>query len=489
MNVIEIKNVTKEFKVYSDRAVTLKESVLHTKRHLFTKHRVLEDINIEIEKGETVGLIGENGCGKSTLLKLMTRILYPDKGTITVNGRVSSLLELGAGFHPDLSGRDNIYINSAIFGLSKKETSERFQNIVDFSELHAYIDNPVRTYSSGMYMRLAFSVAINVSADILLIDEILAVGDSNFQAKCFKKLRRLKSEGVTIVLVSHDASTVESFCNRAIWLNDGQVMIDSTSHKTLNEYRKYMNEKQVMNFNNGKNFDLQDVTDVYMYFLGREPENKKTILYYFNNFRKLQDLVNYITDTQEYMIRLVAEGKEKPGREELYEAYIEHRRYKRNIIDPVQTSGDRQEEQPQNKRYGNKNVEILEACLLDKDGNRVDTLRTRDSYDLRMLLRVNKPGEGYVFGMEIYTSDDVLYYANNTKQEGKRIPHIPESGCVICKIKNLPLLQGEYKMNVAVEDENGIVMDTVPGPIVFNVVSDDRSIGILSIEHEWAFME
>ena len=185
---IEVKNITKSFKVYPDKGAQLKERLLFRKRSRFEIRPVLKGISFTVRKGEAVGLIGHNGCGKSTTLKLLTRIMYPDSGEITMNGRVSSLIELGAGFHPDMSGRENIYTNAAIFGLTKKEIDSRLADIIEFSELEEFIDNPVRTYSSGMYMRLAFSVAINVDADILLIDEILAVGDTNFQTKCFNRL-------------------------------------------------------------------------------------------------------------------------------------------------------------------------------------------------------------------------------------------------------------------------------------------------------------
>ena len=194
---IKVRGLKKSFRVYYDKSNSLKDSILFWKRNRHETRTVLNGIDLDIKKGESVGLIGHNGCGKSTLLKLMTKILYPDSGTIEVNGRVSSLLELGAGFHPDLSGRENIYNNASIFGLSKKEIDQRFDDIVEFSELGEFIDNPVRTYSSGMYMRLAFSVAINVNADILLIDEILAVGDANFQSKCFNKLKEIRKNGTT----------------------------------------------------------------------------------------------------------------------------------------------------------------------------------------------------------------------------------------------------------------------------------------------------
>ena len=236
---IKVDHVYKSFNIYYDRANTLKERVLFWKRNKRREKReILKDINIEIKKGETVALIGVNGSGKSTLLKLMTQIIFPNKGTIETHGKLTSLLELGAGFHPDFSGRENIYFNSSIFGLTKKEIDKRLDQIIEFSELQDFIDNPVRTYSSGMYMRLAFSVAINVDADILLIDEILSVGDQHFQEKCFKKMRELREEGKTMVFVTHSMESVRNLCDRAIWLYDGQVRMDGNTQEVIDEYLK-----------------------------------------------------------------------------------------------------------------------------------------------------------------------------------------------------------------------------------------------------------
>ena len=222
---IKVSHVYKSFNIYYDRANTLKERMLFFKRNKRREKReILNDINLEIKKGETVALIGVNGSGKSTLLKLMTKIIYPNK--------------LGAGFHPDFSGRENIYFNSSIFGLTKKEIDERLEQIIEFSELKDFIDNPVRTYSSGMYMRLAFSVAINVDADILLIDEILSVGDEHFQNKCFEKMLELKKQGKTMVFVTHSMGTVKKLCNRAIWLKDGLIKMDGDTEKVVDEYIK-----------------------------------------------------------------------------------------------------------------------------------------------------------------------------------------------------------------------------------------------------------
>ncbi|MEE0464511.1 MAG: ABC transporter ATP-binding protein [Lachnospiraceae bacterium] len=243
-NAIEVRNVSKHFKVFYDKGNELKERMLFWKRNKFELRKVLDNISFSIKKGEAVGLVGKNGCGKSTTLKLLTKIIYPSSGSIELKGRVSSLIELGAGFHPDMSGRENIYINASIFGLTKKEIDERIEDIIDFSELRDYIDNPVRTYSSGMYMRLAFSVAINVNADVLLIDEILAVGDANFQAKCFNKLREIKKSGVTIVIVSHSLGQIELFCDKSIWIKEGHVEMIGEPKDVHLKYLDYMNELQ-----------------------------------------------------------------------------------------------------------------------------------------------------------------------------------------------------------------------------------------------------
>lgn len=237
-NRIVVDHVYKTFNVYMDKANSLKEKMLFWNRNRKEKREVLKDINLTIKNGEAVGLIGVNGSGKSTLLKLMTKIIYPNKGKITTNGKLTSLLELGAGFHPDFSGRENIYFNASIFGLTRKQIDERINDIIEFSELGSYIDNPVRTYSSGMYMRLAFAVAINVDADILLVDEVLAVGDQHFQEKCIAKMKELKEQGKTMVFVTHSLGTVKDFCNRAVWLNNGIIKMDGKPDEVIDAYIK-----------------------------------------------------------------------------------------------------------------------------------------------------------------------------------------------------------------------------------------------------------
>ncbi len=244
-NVITVKDVEKYFKVYMDKGSTLKERVLFARRNKFEKRQILNGISFEIPKGQAVGLIGKNGCGKSTTLKLLTRILKPNAGSVTINGRVSSLIELGAGFHPDMSGRENIYINASIFGLTKDEIDEKMEDIIRFSELEEFIENPVRTYSSGMYMRLAFAVAINVNADVLLIDEILAVGDVSFQKKCFERLRQIKEEGTTIVIVSHDMNQMYNICDRLIWIEEGRIREDGEPRLIGMHYLDSMEDERI----------------------------------------------------------------------------------------------------------------------------------------------------------------------------------------------------------------------------------------------------
>ncbi len=234
-NAIEIRNMTKTFRTYKDKQKTLKE-MLTRRRGEVVENVVLDDISLDIKKGETVALIGTNGSGKSTLLKIMTKILYPNKGTVETNGKLTSLLELGAGFHPDFTGRENIYFNAAIFGLNREEIDKRIDDIIAFSELGPFIDEPVRTYSSGMYMRLAFSVAINVDAEILLIDEILAVGDQHFQNKCFDKLEELRDSDKTIVIVSHSLGVVKILCSRAVWIYKGKLRLDGDPTYVISKY-------------------------------------------------------------------------------------------------------------------------------------------------------------------------------------------------------------------------------------------------------------
>lgn len=241
---IEIENIHKSFRLYHEKNRTLKGTILRGRKTNFEEFTALKNISFRIYRGETIGIIGENGSGKSTLLKLLANIIRPGKGQIKVEGRVSALLELGAGFHPELTGRDNIYLNGSILGLSNKEITEKYDRIVSFAELEHFIDIPIKNYSSGMYMRLGFAIAINVDPDILIIDEVLAVGDQSFQAKCFEKINEFKRNKKTIILVSHDLDAINNVCDRAILLDKGIILADGKSEKVIQDYRALIEERK-----------------------------------------------------------------------------------------------------------------------------------------------------------------------------------------------------------------------------------------------------
>jgi ABC-2 type transport system ATP-binding protein len=234
--VVEADNVSKKFRLFKERNTSLKATILRGRRAVVEDFWALRDVSFTVGEGETVGLIGENGSGKSTMLKCLTKILHPDSGDVRVDGKVSALLELGAGFHPELSGRENVFLNGAILGLSQKELRNRFDDIVEFAGIEQFIDEPVKNYSSGMYVRLGFSVAINVDPDVLFVDEVLAVGDEAFQRKCNEKFADLKRAGKTIVLVSHGLDSVQTICDRVAWFSHGRLMQIGDPREVISAY-------------------------------------------------------------------------------------------------------------------------------------------------------------------------------------------------------------------------------------------------------------
>lgn len=233
---VEVQNVSKRYRLYHERNQHLKATLMRGRRARYEEFWALSDVSFDVAQGTTFGLIGENGSGKSTLLKCMARILRPDKGRIAVQGNLSALLELGAGFHPELSGRENIALNGAILGLSSKEIKSRFDDIVSFAGLEHFIDTPVKNYSSGMYVRLGFSIAINVDPDVLLVDEILAVGDAEFQQRCIDKFADLRARGKTIVIVSHDLESIRSLCDNAALLHGGELEALGPASSVVDHY-------------------------------------------------------------------------------------------------------------------------------------------------------------------------------------------------------------------------------------------------------------
>lgn len=240
MAAIEVRNVSKRFKLVHDPAFSIKERVLRGRRGSFEWFWALQDIDLTVEEGETVGMLGHNGGGKSTLLKCIAGIIQPTKGEIFLRGRLASLLELGAGFHPELSGRENVFINASFLGIPRKDIEKRFDEIVAFAELEHFIDNQVKYYSSGMYVRLGFAVAVNVDPDVLLVDEVLAVGDEVFQKKCLDRVAEFQREGRTILFVTHGADLVRQVCNRAIVLDHGRMVANGAPGESIRIFREHL---------------------------------------------------------------------------------------------------------------------------------------------------------------------------------------------------------------------------------------------------------
>lgn len=451
-NAIEVHNVVKKFRVYLDRGYTLKEIALFKKRRKYEERVVLNNISFEIKKGQAVGLIGQNGCGKSTTLKLLTRIMYPDSGSVEMSGRVSSLIELGAGFHPDMSGRQNIYTNASIFGLTRKEIEKRVDDIIEFSELQEFIDNPVRTYSSGMYMRLAFAVAINVDADILLIDEILAVGDTNFQAKCFEKLREIKRKGTTIVIVSHSMGQIEQICDRCIWIHDGKIKKDGEPKSVDEEYLYTMEQKRIEGIERQR----------------QQQQNREDLLEPDLNDSETSENESIVPeDTQ----RVELEEKER----------IDEDKW-RVLRDKVPAFAEKTA-----LRMGTGEIEFTGVALLDGQMKPKAVFKTGDSMIIEMKYKTIKAGKKGNFGIGIFRDDDVHCYGTNVEIETNDKITTTEQGVVKVKIEKCQLLPGKYYLDVAVHGEEGYFFDDIRRVLSFYITLNKKDCGVCRLETEWLF--
>ncbi len=352
----------------------------------------LRDVNFSIYAGEAVGIIGENGSGKSTTLKLISRILEPTSGSVSVRGKVSALLELGTGFHPELTGRENIFLNGSLLGLSRKEMAARYDTIVDFSEIGEFIDTPIKHYSSGMVMRLGFAVAINVDPDILLTDEVLAVGDEAFQRKCLDYISMLRRRGVTIVFVSHALDAVRSLCSRAIWLDHGRMIADGPAGEVVDRYLAYENEKHTE--------------------------------------------------------RLKAEQESRPVSMPAAPTHLE-------AVDTVEDDEellpqrDASEEAPTSV-VPRADVKITGITFLDGSGASSQVFRTNEPLTIRLHFDARDRVEDPIFGVAIYTEGGTHVNGPNTRFAGLPIAAIEGTGHVDYHIERLPLLAGRYFVTVAV---------------------------------------
>lgn len=435
-NVIEVKNLKKKFKIYTDKGTSLKERLLFKKRNIHEEHWVLNGISFSVKRGEAIGLIGKNGCGKSTTLKMLSRIMYPTEGSIEIKGRVSSLLELGAGFHPDMSGRENIYTNAAIFGLTKKEIDERIDKIISFSELEEFIENPVRTYSSGMYMRLAFSVAINVNADILLIDEILAVGDVSFQAKCFERLKEIKNNGTTIVIVSHSMGQIEQICDRCIWIENGLIREEGIPKFVDDKYLAVMEQARLQKIEqdiqkeqqlqeNGANAEIPVQMD--------NPENNQT------------DATPNTT----------------------------------NETLPSFCS-------PRAVRSGNGKIKIVNVKLSNEQDEEKHIFTTGETIKVSIFYNCQSEPIPANFTMGIARDDGLYCYGSSVLLDSNTIVETKQNGIAHFTTKHNRLLPGKYLLDVGIQAKDYTPFDTICSILEFRVTSPViNEFGILSLEHEW----
>jgi len=436
-NAIEVKDITKSFKVFMDRGNTIKERALFSKRRKYDYRQVLNGIGFEVKKGEAIGLVGHNGCGKSTTLKLLTKIIYPDSGEIEIEGRVSSLIELGAGFHPDMSGRENIYINASIFGLGRKEIDRRLDDIIAFSELEDFMDNPVRTYSSGMYMRLAFSVAINVDADVLLIDEILGVGDANFQAKCFNKLREIKAKGTTIVIVSHSLGQIEQICERSLWIHNGEIRKEGEPREVHPIYLDYMGNKRV---------------EIAEKEAARQAEKKQE------------------TQPEEVSLETVPRENE----EERAEGNLD-------VTDITENSA----EMPAVKRWGNGKARITQIEVLDNAGKVKNVFETGSDIKIRLHYHAKQAVEDAVIGIGIFRNDGTNCYGTNTRIDKMKEFDLSGSGQMELSLQNVLLLPGEYLIDFAIESGDGVPVDYYREAVKMEFYSGITDVGVVRMQHKW----
>jgi ABC-type polysaccharide/polyol phosphate transport system ATPase subunit len=420
--VISLRDVSKSFRVHTERNQTLKERVLYAGRSKFRDFTALRHVSLDVFRGESIGLIGVNGSGKSTLLKLMSQILYPDEGTVEVNGRVSSLLELGAGFHPDFSGRENVFMNGALLGLSRREIRAKLDEIIDFSELGDFIDEPVRSYSSGMYMRLAFSVAVAVDPEIILIDEILAVGDAAFQAKCMNRLRELRAKETTIIIVTHDTSAVERFCDRVIWMHDSKVRMQGTPIGCIQAYLatvfKASNEGA-----NKMSFERSDETS--------------------------QKASEKIEDT----------------------GFVDS-----SILNEVDAEGV--------LRWGSGEVKFTRVEVSSSGGDGL--VQCGEPVEITMDFRVNTPVKDIDFGIGVFTSDDVRCYGTNTRLDRiGQLSLESGEGRITFDCSDFCLIPGTYWVDVACCAPDTQAYDYWRRALQIQVYSDINDVGLCRIPHKW----
>jgi ABC-type polysaccharide/polyol phosphate transport system ATPase subunit len=436
MHAIEIVNASKVYRRFSHRKqfATLKSALLS--RSLVRDLRpdetfpALNNVTVSVPRGQTLGVIGRNGSGKSTLLKLVAGITKPTSGTVNVTGRISALIELGAGFHPEISGRENVFINGIMLGLTKREVTRRFDEIVDFAELKEFIDAPVKTYSSGMYMRLGFAVAVHVDPDVLLVDEVLAVGDEGFTHKCLDKFADFKRRGKTILLVTHSLGLVEKFCDEALWMDGGRTKVQGDPKRVVGAY----------------------ITDV----------------------EKSEEQHLAAADAK------ALEGATVVSPDEPAAAVLPD-----NPMETAKAPADMF--RATEGRWGSREIEITGVELLGPEGTPGHVFHSGDPMTIAIDLRAPLLMDDFVVGIGIFNAEGVCCYGTNTSLEQLKAVKIHGNATARFAIRSLDLVEGTYKLDAAVHKLDGYPFDYHRLLYTFRVKSRTKDVGIYRPSHEWSF--
>jgi ABC-type polysaccharide/polyol phosphate transport system ATPase subunit len=438
MNAIEVLHASKVYRRFRHKRqfATLKSALLRGSlmRDLRPDETfaAVRDVSFTVPVGRTLGVIGRNGSGKSTMLKLVAGITKPTTGTVRVNGRISALIELGAGFHPEISGRENVFINGIMLGLTKREISRRFDEIVDFAELREFIDAPVKTYSSGMYMRLGFAVAIHVDPDVLLVDEVLAVGDEGFTHKCLDKFAEFKRRGKTILLVTHSLGLVERFCDEALWLDAGLMKGMGDPKRIVGAY----------------------ITNVEL--------------------SEEQQLAAGDAKAQETSVTLSPDDAASA-------VLPDH---------PIETAVAPSDMfRATEGRWGSREVEITDVRFSSQDGERGHVFHTGDRLDIRIRMRAPLPIDDFVVGVGLFNAEGVCCYGTNTSLEDYKSERILGDAEAMLTIDSLDLVEGTYKLDVAVHKLDGYPYDYHRLLYTFRVKSRTKDVGIYRPRHHWQFSD
>ena len=476
MNAIEVAHVSKVYRRYTRRRqfATLKSALLS--RSLIADLRpdetfpAVQDVTFSVARGRTCGIIGRNGSGKSTILKLVAGITKPTAGTVTVDGRISALIELGAGFHPEISGRENVFINGIMLGLSKREVARRFDEIVEFAELEDFIDAPVKTYSSGMYMRLGFAVAIHVDPDVLLVDEVMAVGDEGFTHKCLDKFAEFRRRDRTILLVTHSLGFVERFCDEALWLDGGAVRASGDPKRVVGAYLTKVEEREEELLATTTARAIAAASGGVV--VGAAEDSRRSV-----------------SSTAREAATIAEDGLHAaPAGEGPQPA-------------SVTTAGDgpqsiRADAGPDapgdaspavEGRWGSREVEITDVALLDREGQPSFVFHSGDPVAVRLEVRAHQPTDDLVFGIGLFNVDGVCCYGTNTYLEEMSPAQLSGAADVTFIIDGLDFVEGTYKLDVAVHKCDGYPYDYHRLLYTFRIKSRTRDVGVYRPRHRWAF--